>query len=579
MEPERPIEKVLRAYAKKRRDEAGAAPELHPAIRRLLQDEIARRRPKPAGSGDSFFAGLFASAGRKLAFAACVMAFILIGGMLIIPSLSTAKYRAQGSMAMSNLKQIGTAIFLFSGESNRMPVSLDEIKGQLVSEKTLIDPQSGQRFVYVGGENRSEADPQAMLAYSPVDQPGRFVLFTDGHVDKVSSSQFAELSNRTVALIASSSSLNRNRPADMIAASPPPTSQPVSADDKERSDAGKSVAATAGAVRLEDRQRVLAATEKSQVRESVTPTAGGEVAPGNAAPPPAVLTLNGATTLSGATDQTRRDAAVAYDSMTNSQSFAAKGGTDGLTVWNGQPAAEIPKFENSTNFVATAGALVPAPANVEELKAGTKLDFKQAEANNNNEAGAYAISQQYVQTVAPADAQFQAKRISSPVLVSFQVQQSDQNLRVVDQDGSVYNGYWRAADMPAQVRKALPPQPSTTPAAGTTGLPEADARAYKDQQPTPQNYFFQVTGTNRSLNQNVVFNGNFMALTSGVPLVQMNGLFNNSFGGGGAGGGLQNKMSNQSLQLLLSNSRISGTAVIDNNRQVQINAVPTAAPR
>ena len=46
-EPERPIEKLLRAAAKKRRDEAGAPFELHPADRRLLQGEVARKFAKP----------------------------------------------------------------------------------------------------------------------------------------------------------------------------------------------------------------------------------------------------------------------------------------------------------------------------------------------------------------------------------------------------------------------------------------------------------------------------------------------------------------------------------------------------
>ena len=40
-EPERPIEKLLRDAAQKRRDEAGAPLELHSATRRLLQGEVA----------------------------------------------------------------------------------------------------------------------------------------------------------------------------------------------------------------------------------------------------------------------------------------------------------------------------------------------------------------------------------------------------------------------------------------------------------------------------------------------------------------------------------------------------------
>ena len=52
MEQERPIEKLLRAYAKKRRDEAGAPTSLHPATRRMLQGEVGREiKPAPVGDG------------------------------------------------------------------------------------------------------------------------------------------------------------------------------------------------------------------------------------------------------------------------------------------------------------------------------------------------------------------------------------------------------------------------------------------------------------------------------------------------------------------------------------------------
>ena len=53
-EPERPIEKLLRAAAKKRRDEAGAPLELHPATRRLLQGEVSRTFAKRGREPRSF---------------------------------------------------------------------------------------------------------------------------------------------------------------------------------------------------------------------------------------------------------------------------------------------------------------------------------------------------------------------------------------------------------------------------------------------------------------------------------------------------------------------------------------------
>ena len=42
-EPERLLEKLLRDCAKKRGEETGAGMVLHPANRRLLQEEVARR--------------------------------------------------------------------------------------------------------------------------------------------------------------------------------------------------------------------------------------------------------------------------------------------------------------------------------------------------------------------------------------------------------------------------------------------------------------------------------------------------------------------------------------------------------
>jgi hypothetical protein len=49
-EPEREIEKALKAYARKRREQAGAPLELHPATRRLLQSEASRLSPNESGS-------------------------------------------------------------------------------------------------------------------------------------------------------------------------------------------------------------------------------------------------------------------------------------------------------------------------------------------------------------------------------------------------------------------------------------------------------------------------------------------------------------------------------------------------
>src|SRR5205809_922369 len=45
-EPDKKMDQLLRTYARKRREEAGGPPELHPATRRLLQAEAAKLRPR-----------------------------------------------------------------------------------------------------------------------------------------------------------------------------------------------------------------------------------------------------------------------------------------------------------------------------------------------------------------------------------------------------------------------------------------------------------------------------------------------------------------------------------------------------
>src|SRR5437763_14959709 len=50
-DPERPIESLLRRYARKRRERAGEAWTVHPVTRRLLQQEVARQFPKKKSFG------------------------------------------------------------------------------------------------------------------------------------------------------------------------------------------------------------------------------------------------------------------------------------------------------------------------------------------------------------------------------------------------------------------------------------------------------------------------------------------------------------------------------------------------
>lgn len=105
MEPERKIEKVLRGFAKRRRDEAGTPFELHPATRRLLQGEAARRTPKR--DGETFLTRLLRIRVRfTLVEALCVIAIVAVLSALLLPSLGRAKSKGRRLTAMSATRQV-----------------------------------------------------------------------------------------------------------------------------------------------------------------------------------------------------------------------------------------------------------------------------------------------------------------------------------------------------------------------------------------------------------------------------------------------------------------------------------------
>ncbi len=75
-DPDNKMDELLKSYAKKRRDEAGDPPEMHPATRRLLQAEIAKLRPEPSALPVPWWQNLLMFWPR-LAFATGV--FIVLG--------------------------------------------------------------------------------------------------------------------------------------------------------------------------------------------------------------------------------------------------------------------------------------------------------------------------------------------------------------------------------------------------------------------------------------------------------------------------------------------------------------------
>ena len=348
MEPERKIEKLLRAYAKKRRADAGDPLKLHPATRRLLQGEVARRKPRPDADEEASVT-LWELFRQRWALLAGFAVIVFFGAALFLPALSASKKKAQSVNAMNNLKEIGVAAQMAADENHgRLPISLDMLTNQLVSDKVLTDPESGKRFIYVaGGEKLDGLSSNTVLAYSPANKKGHAVLFADGRVEVVNNTRLSELTNRGLSqLVAVNDSVNRQLPET-----------PAMAKDAEGNIAAAST--VSGQPKSEaDRSDV-----KLSDSGAGTTTAGTLAANAPAAAPPAVDRL-----------------------------------------------AKAPGAAGS-DFKTTSGS----------------VQFATAAQNYNS-----SVQNSYKNTIAPTQA--------TAVLANFQVQQNGNAIRVVDSDGSVYDG-------------------------------------------------------------------------------------------------------------------------------------------
>ena len=150
-----------------------------------------------------------------------VFAILAILAAMMLPALSRAKSRAQRISAVNNLKQIGLAAKTWALDNgDALPSTFEDMKNELGTDKVTIDPNTGQRFIYVGA-GKNDATPEAILAYSPSDVNGRAVLFADGSVQVLTPEKFEEAMQRDAALPRVATAAN----APAQAPPPPPTQQ------------------------------------------------------------------------------------------------------------------------------------------------------------------------------------------------------------------------------------------------------------------------------------------------------------------------------------------------------------------
>jgi prepilin-type processing-associated H-X9-DG protein len=138
---------------------------------------------------------------RGLLAVVAVVGVLLLLAAMLLPALSSSRERARTANSMSNLRQIGLGLAMFADQhGGQLPPTVDELVPNLISDgRVLLDPQSGEKFVYVGaGRTWQDGGGDNVIAYSPIDRNGRNVLYSDGHVQWMSSQQFSDALSGTM---------------------------------------------------------------------------------------------------------------------------------------------------------------------------------------------------------------------------------------------------------------------------------------------------------------------------------------------------------------------------------------------
>ena len=189
MPEERDIEKSLRAWAKRRREDAGAPLDLHPATRKLLQDEVARLKNGPRREPGRL-ASLLWSSPLRLALNFSAVAVLLFAAAVFLPQL------------------------------RHSPASLSESPAALAEKKRIPD-QNGQPAVVESDKLESGQTPPAVEVAPTIRLPTVAMRKAKAVTNNVALADNPAFYKTPVAAAAS---------ATPVVAPPAPTAAPITLD-------------------------------------------------------------------------------------------------------------------------------------------------------------------------------------------------------------------------------------------------------------------------------------------------------------------------------------------------------------
>ena len=534
MEPERPIEKLLRDWAKRRREETKAPPELHPATRRMLQGEVARKFSQTARPSRSFSAWLIAFWPR-VAWGLGVFAVLAVAVWLVMPPLG-------GGSNTTRLAN-GETTRGYQEEFKRQPTpQVNEPASAPTDEVQLSRPD-------VRAENQSlpgNLSDRKLASGAGVRPPEPAVTDKDALVFKA------------------------------------PAAPPTMTDANRAQNGELTYKARASGGPAQSAPSVSGDTERARDVAQSTTSSLQPIGPGGAGETRAMQAPSSPSRPMVSTEPSSASPPVSTDGAQSSRSAAVKS-RYGLASANSR-----------TDSSATV-AISPAPsASVETVLAGegrnVRATGQSTSAPSGNALAAAAPSAaapnffyadgaktdtgRQVQRFARIETETKAKALildtaasSRTFLASFELQQVGNEVRILDHDGSVYTGYVQPAVLRSRVAASAKEEATGGARAyRSVNGAETPAPSLEAESATAQNYSFRVSGTNRSLNVPVVFTGSVvtgeaLAVNAVTNAVALRGVLRekNQFA--------PNPKTNTT------NLRISGHAVLGGREELEIKAV------
>jgi hypothetical protein len=525
-EPNSNIEEQLKSWAQKRREEAGPPMELHPATRKLLLDEATRthggRNAQKEPESKPPWLMVF---WPKLVWALPLLVVTAIAAALLMPALSKAKSKGSRTLELARqdeAKQFGEAL---------QDDSLAKDKNKLAETPAL----------------RPAAPPPVAAPLSLNEKQTASAETRAKEAGVAKSVKETETFARSEAL-ASADAVKKQ-------ATPPSQTSPATRG------------LPAGEESVLVRQRYgLAPAEKveargdpsSRTRERSAARTPGDLnsAPATSAGKPVVesqLALNQPARSGGVGGAATADGTKRYDDAQ---------GTRGV--------AESVKLA----LKASQGGALPRG----NVAAGVQLRDEQAASTDRFAYFGVPPTGQGTQQFAQVR-NYRVNLNSPPaldVLSSFQLEQNGRVIRIVDSDGSTYEGQTddpqseagRKADVGVA---AVAGEELKKTADDERAQTKSEASSSDALSLTSQYFGFRVAGTNRTLNQLVVFQGN---------LLREN---NASVNGAAAGLAPAQQAPTQLGQALsfqntvqIQGARIQGQATIGGSNRMEINAVPVS---